>query len=98
MVVECLAGGAVPLIKCLSTVCHRHYQLKANILPANASMYLQLLELSMWKSGYYAHWYSLAAPALSCRDGTGCREGEFTDEQEQCLLKSHSIGESVLDY
>ena len=48
-VVGWVAVPAVPLTKCLSTLCHMPYRLKANIQPADSSMCLQLLDLSTWE-------------------------------------------------
>ena len=46
-----LAVPAVPLTKCLSTLCHMRSRLKENIQPADSSMCLQLLDLFTWESG-----------------------------------------------
>ena len=107
-VVGCVAVPAVPLMKCLSTLCHMRCRLKANIQPADSSMCLQLLDLSTWESGQMPNGTVAAGRTTSFMERWVASLGQvadsycnFEDEQEQCLLKSHSdisTGDSVLDY
>ena len=84
------------------------YQLKANIQPADSSMCLQLLDLFTWESGQMPNGTVAAGRTTSFMERWVASLGQvadsycsFEEEQEQCLLKSHSdisTGDSVLEY